>query len=311
MNRSSAKIRSISLIRAPILLSILLDTSCLLAQPKNQIKISLTTSTKYELKIKSLNTDSASVRITNQKGHTVKKLTADDFLIIRDGDTATINSCIETTTAPTNELAITFILDNSASMFHSYDSLTKYLDKFIDSLGDGFIANAMTFDNVERKRSYDGTERESLFIASSEFTQSRSELKNFWHSYDSIRTDLTPLYSAIISGLTRISDRRKIGDSLRSEIVIVVTDGEDNGSSIGIEKLFALASVMPVTIFTVNFRSDMDGRLSWLAKKTQGNYYMSEDLVELQKKLNEVRKNISSSYTLKYSFPLRGPNSGR
>ena len=304
----SPKIR---LIRVPILTIILLVQSCLFAQSKNQIKISLTTESKYGLKINTINSDSADVRITNQKGHRVKKLTPDDFLVIRDADTATIISCTETTTTPTNNLAITFILDNSASMFHSYDSLTKYLDTFIDSLSDGFIADAMAFDNVERKRSFDGTERESLFIASSEFTQTRNELKNFWHSYDNIRTDLTPLYSAIISGLSRISDRRKSGDSLRSEIVIVVTDGEDNGSSISIEKLYALASVMPVTIYTINFRSDMDGRLLWLAKKTKGDHYVAEDLPELQKTLEFLRKDISSSYKLIYSFPLRGPSSGR
>ncbi len=292
-------------------LCILLRASLSFTQPKNQTHISLLTGSKYELKINSSNTDSANVRVTNHKGHAIKKLTSDDFLIIRDGDTATINSCIETTTALTHDLAITFILDNSASMFHSYDSLTKYLDKFIDSLGDGFIADAIAFDNIERTRSFDGTERESLFIASSEFTQRRNELKSFWHSYDTIRTDLTPLYSAIISGLSRIRDRRKSGDSLRSEIVIVVTDGEDNGSSIGIEKLYDLVSVMPVTIYTVNFRSDMDGRLFWLAKKTRGDHYVAEDLPDLQKMLENLLKDISSSYKLYYTFPLRGPSSGR
>ena len=305
------KIRSIRLIRVSFSLCIFLVSSLLFAQLKNQVKISLPTGSKYELKVNSYNTDSANVRVTNKKNHTVHKLTADDFLVIRDDDTAAIISCIETTSASTNDLALTFILDNSASMFHSYDSLTKYLDRFIDSLGDGFIADAIAFDNIERKRSFDGTERESLFIASSEFTQNRNELKNFWHSYDTIRTDLTPLYSAIISGLLRISDRRKSGDSIRTEIVIVVTDGEDNGSRVSIEKLYALASVMPVTVYTVNFRSDMDGRLFWLAKKTRGDHYVAEDLVELQKALEFLRKDISNSYKLVYTFPLRGASSGR
>ncbi len=311
MSPLSAMIRSVPLIRVFILAVILLLTSQLFAQLNDQIKISLVNGSKYELRINSANTDSARVRITNQKGHAVKKLTADDFLIVREGDTAAIISCTETTLAPTNDLAITFILDNSASMFHTYDSLTKYLDLFIDSLGDGFIANAMAFDNIERKRSYDGTERESLFIASSEFTQNRNELKSFWHSYDSIRTDLTPLYSSIISGLIRISDRRKSGDSLRMEIVIAVTDGEDNGSSVSIEKLYDLARVMPVTIFTINFRSDMDGRLFWLAKKTRGDHYIAADLTELQKTLEFLRKDIASSYKLVYSFPFRGAKGTR
>jgi len=175
-------------------------------------------------------------------------------------------------------------------MFHSYDSLTKYLDSFIDSLGVGFAANAMAFDNIERKRTYDGTGREQLFIASSEFTSDKQTLKDFWHSYDSIRTDLTPLYEAIIKGLERISDRRKAGDSLRREVMIIITDGGDNASSISIERLADLATVMPVKIFTVNFNSYADERLLWLSKKTHGDYYVADDLPELQKRLRDLRK---------------------
>lgn len=302
------KIRSIREIRVPFF-CIFIFPAFLFAQSKNKINISLAAKTKYELKVSSAGGDSAIVRVTTKKGHPVKDLTADDFLIMRDGDTATITSC--TATSRSSGLAITFILDNSASMFHAYDSLTIYLDRFIDSLGPGFIANAMTFDNVERKRTFDGTERESLFIASSEFTEAKNELKTFWHFYDSIRTDLTPLYETVIKGLERIRDRRNLGDSLRSEIVIVITDGEDNASSIGIEKLFELAHVMPVTMFTVNFRSDTDGRLFWLAKKTCGDHYTAQDLPTLQKTLDDLRKDISSSYKIVYSFPMRGPSPGK
>ncbi|MDP4219944.1 MAG: VWA domain-containing protein [Bacteroidota bacterium] len=254
--------------------------------------------------------DTAYVRIGTKKGHVIRNLVADDFLITRDDDTAEIISCTRSTNSPATDLAITFILDNSGSMFHSYDSLTRYLDRFLDSLGKGFTANAMAFDNIERKRTFDGTERENLYIASSGFTDDKRELKDFWHSYDSIRTDLTPLYETIIKGLLRISDRRKAGDSLRREVMLVITDGADNASSASIEQLSELAAAMPVSIYTVNFRSDPDGRLLWLSRKTHGDHYIAEDLGELQKVLDFLRVDIASSYRIVFQFPFRGASGG-
>ena len=302
----SVKIRSIRVIHVPFFLAILFAASPLFAQLKNKIEVKLATSVKYTLSVTQINADTAYVRVLSKQGHAVRKLDADDFVITKDGDTANIISCTATTTASAKDLAITFVLDNSGSMFHSYDSLTKYLDTFIDSLGEGLTGNAMAFDNVERKRTYDGTNREFLFIASSEFTEDKIALENFWHSYDSIRTDLTPLYEATLKGLERIIDRRRGGDSLRREVMMVVTDGGDNASSTSIEKLSQLASVMPITLFTINYNSDPDGRLLWLAKKTHGDHYVANDLRELWETLDYLRKDIAYSYKLVFNFPFRG-----
>ncbi len=309
----SVKIRTICLICVPVLFGIffLCCSSFLCAQPSHRIEIRLSTGSRYYLTIGRIDADTAYARVRTTQGHALRKLTADDFLITRDNDTAEIISCAASQKLSTGDLAITFILDNSGSMYHAYDSLTKYLDGFLDSLGEGMTINAMTFDNMERKRSYDATGREQLFIASSEFTQDRKTIKEFWHSYDSIRTDLTPLYETIVKGLERIIDRRKSGDSLRSEIMIVVTDGEDNGSSTSIEKLSELVGVMPVTLFTVNFRSDPDGRLLWLAKKNHGDHYVADDLYQLREILNNLRKDISYSYKLVFQFPFRGAGGTR
>lgn len=280
------------------------------AQPRGKTEIKLSTGSKYILDVSSINADTAFVRVRTNEGHAIQKLSEEDFLITKDGDTATIISVTSSTLSETNDLAFTFILDNSSSMYHSYDSLTKYLDHFIDSIGNGFVANAMAFDKIERKRTYDGTNRTALYIASSEFTGNRNTLKSFWHFYDSIRTELTPLYDALIKGLERISDRRKAGDSLRKEIILVVTDGADNASSVGIEKLSELAGVMPVTLFILNYQSEPDGRLFWLSKKTHGDHYVAGDLPKMRAILDALRKDITLSYKLVYNFPFRGASTG-
>src|SRR5204862_1706105 len=120
-------------------------------------EIKLTTGSKYILDISSIQADTAYIRVRTTEGLAMQKLSTEDFLITRDADTAEILSSTASTSENTYDLAFTFILDNSGSMYHSYDSLTKYLDNFIDSVAEGFVANAMAFDKVERKRTYDGT----------------------------------------------------------------------------------------------------------------------------------------------------------
>lgn len=244
--------------------------------------------------------------MNDKNGHALTRLEEDDFIVTRDGDTATIISCVKNTSVELHDLAITFILDNSASMFHSYDSLTKYMDEYLDSLPSGYVANAITFDNTERRRTYDGTNREQLFIAASEFTSSPQRLKEFWHSYDTIRTNLTPLYESMLRGLYRIIQRRKTGDSLRREVMIVVTDGADNVTSASIDQLAELMKAIPVTLFAINFNTEPNNRLFWLAKKTHGDYYAAGELRELQIILRDLRRDIPYSYKLVFSFHFRG-----
>ncbi|MEP7234492.1 MAG: vWA domain-containing protein [Ignavibacteriota bacterium] len=290
---------------------LMLMSSLSFSQPRQKPRFALRTRSDYSIAVGTVVADSAYLRVTSGNGHSLKNLAADDFLITNENDTADIISALPHARSTMSDLGLTFILDNSASMYHSYDSLTKYLDQFLDSISEGITINAMAFDNVERKRTYDGTRREELYIASSEFTADKNTIKSFWHSYDSIRTELTPLYETIIKGLERIIDRRNRGDSLRTEIMIVVTDGADNASSVNIEKLSELVAVMPVTLFTVNFRNDPDGRMLWLAAKTFGDHYTASSLRELREILDYLRKDISYSYKVVFRFPFQGAGGGR
>ncbi len=286
-------------------LLILLLTSSAFAQFGNPLSVTLKKPDAKTVFLLTSDLDSVVIRATNDKGDHLPKLKPEDFLITRNGDTAVILSCRETQNVTSKDLALTFILDNSASMFHSYDSVTKYLDEFIDSIANGFVGNIITFDNNERKPSYESS-RNKLFIALSGFSSDRVALKDFWHSYDTIRSDFTPLYDALITGLRRITQRKLSGDSLRQEIVIVVTDGADNSSASNISTLKEYILALPITLYTVSYRVEPDGKLDWIAKKTKGKHYTTDELFILKGILDEIRKNISASYTLKYEFPFKG-----
>jgi hypothetical protein len=254
------------------------------------------------------NGDTLEARIWSQKG-LVRGLKQEDFIVTQGGDTATIISFNEVTSESTADVAFTFILDNSGSMFHAYDSLTKYLDEFVDLIGEGAAANVITFDNVERKPNYEGVRKNRIFIALSGFTEDKQEMKDFWHFYDTIRSDFTPLYDGTVSGLLAIRDRRKLGDVARHEIVMVITDGSDNISQTTLRELEELAEAMRITLFTVSYRAEPDRKLAWLVRKTGGRHYDASSLKEMNESLRDLRREFTSAYRMVYAFPFKGAGS--
>ena len=145
-----------------------------------------------------------------------------------------------------------------------------------------------------------------MFLALSGFTEDKQEMKDFWHFYDTIRSNFTPLYDATLSGLLAIRDRRKKGDVNRHEIVMVVTDGFDNVSKTRLSELEELADAMKVTLMTVSYRSEPDRKLAWLVSKTGGRHYDASSLHLLAESLHSIRKQFTSSYRIVYHFPLKG-----
>jgi hypothetical protein len=252
-----------------------------------------------------VNSDTLEARVWSQKG-IVRGLKQEDFIVTQGTDTATIVSFAEVTSESTADVAFTFILDNSGSMFSAYDSLTKYLDEFVDHIGEGATANVITFDNVERKPNYEGVRKNRIFIALSGFTEDKQEMKDFWHFYDTIRSDFTPLYDATVSGLLAIRDRHTKGDVARHEIVMVITDGSDNISKTRLSELEELAEAMRITLFTVSYRAEPDRKLAWLVRKTGGRHYDAASLKEMNESLRDLRKEFTSAYRMVYAFPFKG-----
>jgi hypothetical protein len=212
-------------------------------------------------------------------------------------------------------LALSLVLDNSGSMFHAFDSLTKACDSMVKQLHTGAIGQAATFDDRYRGPTSLYTSRSSTFIAQREFTDSMAALSRFWHFDDTIRTDFTPLYDAIGAAVTNITKRRErtdtgiMGDDPYSDVLIVVTDGEDNASRSRIELIENLLASANLRLFAVNFRSE-DERLEWLARRTGGQYFTADNIGELSALLRSIGTSLSHQYRVRYRFPTLGPSSG-
>lgn len=234
----------------------------------------------------------------------------EDFSILRGKQQAEILSVDSFPRKFPSRLAISFVLDNSGSMFHAYDSLTKYCDTLMDSLPDGVIAQVVTFDDRYRGSSDLYTGRSSTFIARHSFTDTLTAIRTFWHFFDTIRTHYTPLYDAIAAAVTNISNRRMKGTS-RNDALIIVTDGADNASITSIEMLSELLEHAHIALYAINFRVQDEGRLPWLARHTGGKYFLADGLPELHAILQKTVHSLSTQYRIRFRFPTLGPSSGK
>ncbi|HEY3875345.1 MAG TPA: vWA domain-containing protein [Candidatus Kapabacteria bacterium] len=238
-------------------------------------------------------------------------LKAEDLTVRRGNQRAEILSVDSVGWKFKSSLRASFVLDNSGSMFHAFDSLTKYCDTLLDSLPRGGEYQAVVFDTHYRNFRSRYTARRSTFLSQFGFTESRDTIQSFWHDYDTIRTQYTPLYDAIADAVSSINAYRRKGDTAWNDALLVVTDGADNASTLSIEALQELLANAPIKLYAINFRVEDEGRLPWLARQTGGYYYLADDLTELHTILRTIGHTITREYRVRYRFPTLGPSSGR
>jgi hypothetical protein len=284
----------------------ILSTNSLQAQP---ITIELNNPNAAQLQTDSANWNEAWIELSGISPG--EKPDIDDLLVTSGNRTADVLSIDSIGSRFRSRLALSFVLDNSGSMFHAYDSLTNECDSIVKLLPTGAIGQAITFDTRYRDPSHRYTNRSSTFIAENDFTDSLPKLSHFWHFFDTIRSQLTPLYDAIAAAVTDITERRERGDTAHNDVLLVVTDGEDNASRTSIESLEKLVASAHLRLFAINFRTEEDNRLEWLSRKTGGDYFTANTIGDLRTTLQSIGRSMTCQYHIRYRFPTLGPSSGR
>lgn len=272
-----------------------------IAQPR--IKVSRAGITTQIL---SLGENEAWIDVTTPDGRTIGDLNAAEITVTDSvGRRAKVISVERGKLRDARSFDISFVLDNSASMFSSYDSLTKYLDTVLAGVPGDPRMTVYTFDYFDRTPTHEPTNRKAVFIASSRSTTDRDSIKAFWHFYDSIRADFTPLYDELASALWRIQETRERGDTTRIPIVILVSDGSDNASRTRVETLADLLKVSAARLFSITYRTDQDRHLAWLTSRSGGSHFNAATLPALNTALAEVRDELLSGYRIRYRFTGR------
>jgi hypothetical protein len=298
---------------APTMLSCCVVIGLLFFAPKlsaQMISISVNDPHRGLLTIDSSNWNEAWIEMDGSSP-TVKKLGIEDITVSDGEHFAEVLSVDSVASTRRSHIALSFVLDNSGSMFHAYDSLTRNCDSIIHALPPGAIGQGLTFDNRARRVSNLYTKEHSIFIAQQSFTDSMVLLSKFWHYYDTIRTQFTPLYDAIFAAARNITDRKAKDTSAKSDVLIVVTDGDDNASRASIELLEEYLASAHLRLFAINFRTESDNRLDWLARKTGGEFYVCDNTAELRMLLHQIGLTLTQGYHIKYRFHSLRPSGSR
>lgn len=112
---------------------------------------------------------------------------------------------------------------------------------------------------------------------------------------------MTAIYDGVLAGLKRVSQ----GTHTR-QVLIVVSDGDDNASTATREAVVKQVHESDATIYTIALidpltREGNPGLLRQLAKQTGGEFYQPRRLQDVSEAFDRISKDIRSAYTLAYA----------
>lgn len=172
--------------------------------------------------------------------------------------------------APTDEelqnktFEVMLVLDESGSISSSNFTLMKNLCvSLMDSLADEDKVGVITFDSTVRK-----------IIGLSNKNEATEAISNLYQHNGN-----TAVYNAINTAINELSNT----DAGSTRIIIALTDGIDNRSSVSATSIAEKAAENNIVIYTVGIGASISvSDLTYIAEATQGQYYSSSDFASLQ-----------------------------
>jgi VWFA-related protein len=136
-----------------------------------------------------------------------------------------------------------------------------------------------------------------------EFTSDIKEMEEALTRIDS--RGGTAMRDAIRMSIDHVKDKAKKD----KKVLVVVTDGNDNSSSINLENLVKAAQQSEVILYGIGILSEEERReakraeraLSELATATGGEAFFPKSIDEVERLAQQVARDIRSQYTIQYS----------
>jgi VWFA-related protein len=231
------------------------------------------------------------VSVRDRGGRYITGLERDAFTIIDDGKPQSI----EMFSSEEVPASIGFLIDNSNSMRPSRDRVIAAAVEFAKRSHPKDEIFVLTF-NEQVEHAFGpaivGEIHPSLFRAA----MARSISAR----------GMTAVYDGILEGLKRVSD----GTHTR-QVLIVVSDGDDNASVARREEVVKQVRESDATIYTIALidpltRDGNPGLLRQLAKETGGESYRPRQVDDVGDAFARITRDIRSAYTLAYA-PTEGP----
>jgi VWFA-related protein len=222
--------------------------------------------------------------VVDQRKHVVTDLGKDQFTVYENGEPQTILHF----SREDIPVSIGILVDNSGSMRTKRNAVTKAVVNLVKSSNPGDEVFIVNF-NDEAFLDQDFTNNVSLMQEALDRVDSRGG---------------TALYDAVFAASDHLAKAAK----REKKVLLVVTDGEDNESSISLEQAIrAVQDENGPTIYTIGILGD-EGKqpkrakraLQALSEQTGGVAFFPKTVDEVDEISREVARDIRNQYTITY-----------
>jgi len=234
---------------------------------------------------------SLNVTAMDPANHYVIDLDEKNFSVFEDG----VKQDLSFFTRKQQAIAMSLLLDSSASMEDKLPTLQTAAANFVHRLKSNDLAQVIDFDSrVEIRQA---------------FTSNQNELESAIQQ--TTAGGSTSLYNAIYISLKELAKIRAQGDEdIRRQALVLFSDGEDTSSLISFDEVLELAKRSETAIFTIALRgTDTQSKgfheaefvMRQLAQETGGRSFFPAKIDDLNGVYAEIADELASQYTLGYS----------
>lgn len=221
--------------------------------------------------------------VTNRRGNYVSDLNKEDFVIIEDGVEQEISYFSK---SGRSTFHLVLLIDISSSMRDKIQKVKEVAKQFLRQLMGKDDQSIIVFFNHE-------------VFEDSEFTSDIGELDNALSI--AIPFGATALYDAIAYSV------KLMKSIIGHNIIILLSDGEDNSSAIDPYTLMNIAERSNSVIYSIGKKEYMDGYdqyqeiLSKVSVSSGGMTFFLEDVDEVRKVYEKIRRDIKAKFLLRFS----------
>ncbi len=234
---------------------------------------------------------SLSVTVTDSTGRYLSDLDQGDFSVFEDGakqEITLFNRRIQ-------PIALSLLLDSSASMDDKLGTLQVAASNFVKRLKPSDVAQVIDFDSrVEIRQP---------------FTSNQADLQSAINM--TTAGGSTSLHNAIYIALKELKKiKAQSEEDVRRQAIVVFSDGEDTSSLVSFDEVLDLAKRSETAVFTIALRGSENQRRGFreaefvmrqLADETGGRSFFPERLEDLNGVYSQIADELASQYTVGYS----------
>jgi Ca-activated chloride channel family protein len=236
---------------------------------------------------------SLNVTVTDGTGRYVTDLKESEFNVFEDG----VKQDVTFFTSRKNPIALSMLLDSSASMENKLPILQAAATTFVRRLQPSDMASIIEFD--------------STITVRQKFTSNQGDLERaiqLLHSGGSTAMN-NAIYFAL-KDLKKLQQTMAAEENPRRQALVVFSDGQDTYSIMPYEDVLDLAKRSETAIYTIGLRDPIGNTrgfnnaefvLRQLAVETGGRAYFPDSITDLTNVYAQIADELSNQYALGYT----------